>query len=315
MNKTLLAASLVLALGSTGSYASSIISIDPDGSAGSEGPISVGSLDWATGNALATGTDGAAIPLTIGDTLQTYGHTRLNAFQDADGNAVGGLDLNSNYEWTYVFGFREDVVAGGTAAVFSTAAGGNNFFRVYFDAPDDSNQLAGQGFQDGQLILEGTILPGGISNFTQMPNQTGDLDQFGEDNYPNVDSVTGVGGGTFNVDVNFVDTSFFLGGLDTLQILLDFDTQQNLPFSQTNPSSCFWNGTAFIDGVGPNTNGGPCTTNTVGAINGESGPNIVLQTDASTNFNTTVPEPGSLALMGLGLAAWGGLKLRRRRSA
>jgi hypothetical protein len=53
--------------------------------------------------------------------------------------------------------------------------------------------------------------------------------------------------------------------------------------------------------------------NTVGKINGIDGTNLILLADSSSSFTplAQLPEPGSLALFGLGLAAM--IPARRRR--
>jgi len=312
--------------------------INPDGPGG-DPTINVGSLDWAPGSALVTPTTpgGSVTNPVVGDVYQTYALAGLNAFQNSNGVAIGGTGLNSTYEWTYIAAFQERVISvtggGGTGtAVFNTVTGGTNFFRIYYDPTPDQNPVNGTGFGpdptdlDSILILEGTILPfnaatqQGLTNFTASgvaaPPNPNALDQFGVNQYPNITSVTGTGGGSLTVLTTFANAAYFPQGVPSVFALI-FDTQLNIPFTQTIPASCINNGgpaaTSLIGAAGPNTAVGlECATNSIGTVNGITGPNDLLMTDSSTSFlPITVPEPGSLALVGLALAALG-VTYRRR---
>jgi hypothetical protein len=320
-NMMALAVSLALGLGAVATaQAATVVAINPDG-AGGDPTINVGSLGWNNGNAIVTSAGGTVVPTPAG-LLQLFAHGALANFNNANGNAIGGLNLNSTYEWTYVLGFLENAVpVGPQNANFTVAPGGSNFFQIFFDATPDSSNLTGTGFNDGTLVLSGTVISGNGTFTAQACGPLGgpacaNLDQFIANNYPGITSLTGQGSSEFDATVliGSVNTAFFPGL--SAGMTLNTNTFTNDPFNQVDPSGCFFNGATLIGGAGQNNLGtAPAAClNTIGAVNGLSGPNTMFQTRATTSFTVAqVPEPGSLALLGLGLLSLVGT-FRKRSS-
>jgi len=309
------AIALALGLISSSAFAGMAIQIDPDGAAGADGVQNVLSLGWNNGNSISLPTDfGAVVPEPTG-IIQTYGQGSLGTFNGA-GGVIGGLGLNSGYEWTYVFGAQElafTTNAGPVSiATFQTVAGGDNFFSVYYGAKDSSD-VNGTGFTNGTLVMAGTIRPDSATSlagiFTRTNPALVDLDLNGDNNYVGVQSTQGTGATKLTADLGYVNSDFIKTQVN--QLVLTLDTFNSQPFDKVDPSSCFTDGAGnAVNGAGPNNAGGTCLKSAIGAINGESGPAIMFQTRATVDFNY-VPEPGSMALAGAGLLSLLGLRRKR----
>ena len=313
------AIALALGLASASAFAGNVITIDPDG-LGSDAAIQVSTLGWNNGNSISV--DGVNA-VNTGGLIQTYGQAGLANFNDASSNVITGTGLNAAYQWTYVFGVQEQAVpTGPTASDFFATNGGDNFFKVYYNAAKTQNNLNGTGFTDGQLILSGTISAYdptsgfGYSNFAITSPTTPKLDQNGTNNYAGLTTTVGSGSSLFEgiVQIGFIDTNFFKGSIS--EIIIALDSFNSTPFKHVDPSSCFTDGAGnLIGGAGQNSTGTApvACTNTIGAVNGVSGPNIMFETRATNDFvTTTVPEPGSMALVGAGLLSALGLSRKRR---
>lgn len=328
INKKTIASLAVAGVFAAAAGSAQAVLISPNGDATS---FDVGALGWNNGNAISTPiqtADGTVNQTAVGDTIKTFGHAALQGFNDAAGNNIfTGSDPST---WTYVFGFEEVVSDASDSAstsnrVFRTINPSTSFFEIWVGGTPGNN-LTGKGFNNGTKILSGQVMAfdagtgSGQTNFNSSSTNPGSLDQFTGNDYADYTTVSGTGGGSIKVQVGMVDNDYFLDGLGLFTLNIVTDTFQNLPYQQTNPSSCFWDAMAgaYFTGAGNGIAGGCGAAGdfgTIGSFNGApgNGPNTMFQTRATTAFPANaVPEPGSMALVGLGIAAAG--MLRRKKA-
>lgn len=260
-----------------------IILFDPDGAASGLGVVSLSALSFNPGNLLAVG----AIPayLNFNSGIVTPFDTIVQTSIDS---TTGGNPflLPAGAEITMVLRAQQRIVGvAGTGPIVTNAVfspGGANFLDLYYDPTADANNATGTGFNDGQLILAGTVTPSCkdsagnsiLTGSTVTNNLTpmGPLDGAGI----GVTPTYGLSGSAdFCANTNFVDPAFFI----TPPIAVLFDTALSAPFPPGGVAS------PMLDGV----------PSSIGATNGLSGPDILLGSNSELTF--AVPEPSSMSLV------------------
>jgi hypothetical protein len=310
MKLNLISIAVLAALGTSAAQAD-LFSFDPTGGS-TINPITA-TLDQAPGNALAVGGNAAVTNFVTGSgstAFTTYYQANLNSTQDGNGVNIFSNGSGGNF-FTFTAGFGEIVTSAasnGSATFAFDASNPVNYFRVYATGAS-ANNLSGAGFVSGTPILTGHLVDIPTSSFTVSSTTPVNLDQSPNGNqWGTQKTVSGGGTSDITIMIDMALAGYFPDLLTGSTITFSFFNTGLLdPFKQVDPSHCF------------NTVTGVCTAGgivgSLGSVNGsltEGGPDFQFQADGNEAFVKSVPEPATLALMGLGLVVVGYTTSRRR---
>jgi len=317
------------------------------------GVITFNNLVWQGGNALVMGAMSTPLTIDLnGDgtadaqLLHTVAQARMSSFTLTNG---GSLALGGNAEITYQASFWELATGiGSTTAAFTLAPsallaqlGLSSTIDMYYQNSlaffGNDKTGANYGAEGGATkILSGNLvsLTGNYTDFTRTGALLGGVNPWpvthldcdaggsgcvgydGIDQAPGTLTHQGNGNQQLGVDVTFYNSSFFLNDISTFVLDLSQVVGVSVPFQNANPWTTVVGETPYFSLVdGSRINGGDC-----GRTGGQSQGGVnnsrcdqLLQTTGLTTFNR-VPEPSTIAALGLGLGLLGFFNGRKRKS-
>jgi hypothetical protein len=302
-----------------GTAQADLFTFDPTGTAGPGGNIAgVNTIDPLPGNVLALG--GGPANVTVGAKITDLYQANLGTMVAADGTTILFANGTGGKFFTFVAGFGETVTAvsdNGAAGIQATFAfdptNPTNFFYICAQSAGGNN-LAGTGFACANPILTGvatavsssqTVTSVSVVGGQTIPTSAGALDQNGTDNRSPTQTVASNGSADLTVRVTFADSNYFPDLFSGTNLVFSFtNTSLITPFKQADPS--------FLFSSNGHANGD--VADNIGTVNGLNGPNFQFQADANTSFVRVVPEPATIALLGLGLTGLGVFARKRRRA-
>ena len=344
MNKTLIALAITAVVGGS-LNAEAAIMFDRTGAGGSVALLGDGIsatiltdvFDWAPGNILFKKIVKSPRSAGVSYAFDMIGHGSLSSYL-LGGSAIANSAPGSEVTYTFKIPVLATVVS---LQSWDFNAVGGGTFEMFYQGAKNNVSSSGVGFSDGKLILQGAfeprLAPQGDSGNLSVAVIAGTkpaLDSNGGNNSLTSISSDRVNGSVnFAIDAGYADKNFFLTDVTSLigPIAFDLDLGGALlaPFAQVDPSAIIGGKSGETASIGANAWG-----TAPGAITGpyNIGPNfggdsinnascatskfpcdILVQSDASSKFVASVPEPATLALIGVSLLGFGAS--RRRKAA
>jgi hypothetical protein len=325
--------------------ASSVIAFDPLGLGGADvNDLAITSFAYLPGNVDSVN-GGTITPASVGQnivvkyeailgsigTTALTGNSNTASLNSVNGNTLvttpGGTN-NLNTQFVITAQFTETVTSVNTTTnvvTFGFSPTGTNSLNIYAQTSTNLNSASinnpngtvnayplatlttgnappNPSTTNSTLILSGQVTPVGFtSSFQNSTTPPVALNQHagGSGDYAGITTVTGSGNTALGVNVGFANPNYFYGASPSVLSLAFNTISSGTPFIAVDPVL------KNFDGTAPS----------IGAINGVSGPDFLFQSQANNSFS--VPEPGSIVMVSIGLAVTGLASLRsvRRRKA